>query len=196
METSSLLFWRRYLRRPLGIGALAPSSASLARAMVRVLDPKPTDTVVELGPGTGVFTRQLLDHGMSPEKLILVELDGDFVRHLRMRFKGVTVVEGDARQLPHILQSRGDGQVPRILSGLPLRSMAAPMRAEIGRAMAGSLAPGGRLVQFTYFNAPPLPEATPGELSVERASVVLRNLPPAFVWRYVKGANVRDPWAA
>ena len=55
METSSLLFWRRYLRRPLGVGALAPSSASLARAMVRVLDPKPTDTVVELGPGTGVL---------------------------------------------------------------------------------------------------------------------------------------------
>ena len=61
METSSLLFWRRYLRRPLGIGALAPSSASLARAMVRVLDPKPTDTVVELGPGTGPVTEALVE---------------------------------------------------------------------------------------------------------------------------------------
>jgi phosphatidylethanolamine/phosphatidyl-N-methylethanolamine N-methyltransferase len=186
MGASSFLFWRRYLRRPLGIGAIAPSSRSLARAMVAALAPAPGETVVELGPGTGVFTRALLEAGVERQKLILVEFDPEFASHLRMIFPGVEVVEGDARKLPEFLHWRGLSGVPKLLSGLPLRSMPDPVRDGIGRAMRTALLPGGRLVQFTYFATPPLSEDAAAGLDVERLGFILHNFPPAFVWRYTK----------
>jgi phosphatidylethanolamine/phosphatidyl-N-methylethanolamine N-methyltransferase len=184
MGISSFLFWRRYLRRPLGIGAIAPSSGSLARAMVVALAPAPSETVVELGPGTGVFTHALLEAGVDRERLILFEFDSEFARHLRMILPGVEVIEADARKLPDILHRRGLSGTPKLLSGLPLRSMPDPVRNEIGRAMRAALLPGGRLVQFTYFAAPPLPADAAAGLEIERLGFIWRNIPPAFVWRY------------
>ena len=192
MRAPSLLFWRQYLRRPLAIGAIIPSSVYLARAMVDALGAAAGDTVVELGPGTGVFTKRLLDSGISRDRLILVEFDHGFARFLAAAFKGVTVIEGDARQLPGIIAERGYVRVPRILSSLPLRSMAPQTRSEIASAMSQSLEPGGTLVQFTYFTAPPLPEAVAAEFSIERTRLVLANIPPAFIWRYVKGGQRRQ----
>jgi phosphatidylethanolamine/phosphatidyl-N-methylethanolamine N-methyltransferase len=179
----SLLFWRQYLRRPLGIGAIAPSSSHLARAMVEALRPTSDEVVVELGPGTGVFTRQLLKSGVAPDRLVLIEFDRQFAEHLRNACPGITVIEGDARRLPALLASCGHARVPKVLSGLPLRSMALSIREEIGKAIWDTLAPGGTLVQFTYFNAPPLPEA---RFAVERVGKVIANIPPAHIWRYSK----------
>ena len=190
MKNSRLLFWRRYLHRPLGVGAVAPSGANLARAMVRALAPRPDDIIVEIGPGTGPFTRALLAAGVAPAKLILVEFDQEFVRHLRQKFPGVTVLQGDACELPRLLKELGHDKVPRILSGLPLRSMPEAIRAGISRAMADSLADDGTLVQFSYFLAPPLAEAEVAArgLTARRAKTVMANIPPAFVWRYSKSA--------
>lgn len=186
MMKSGLLFWRRYLRRPLGVGAVAPSGASLAKAMVATLAPAPGDVVVEIGPGTGPFTRALLAAGVAPSRLVLVEFDKEFVRHLRQSFPGVTVIQGDAQELPRILKEHGHEKVPRILSGLPLRSMPEAIRTGITRAMAASLADGGSLVQFSYFLKPPLAEAEvrAAGLTARRARAIMANVPPAFVWRY------------
>jgi phosphatidylethanolamine/phosphatidyl-N-methylethanolamine N-methyltransferase len=191
MKTSGLLFWRRYLHRPLGVGAVAPSGSSLAKAMVQTLAPQAGDVIVEIGPGTGPFTRALLAAGVAPAKLILVEFDAEFVRHLRHKFPGVTVLQGDAQELPRLLKEQGHGKVPRILSGLPLRSMPEPVRTGISRAMASSLADEGTLVQFSYFLAPPLAEAEVKAcgLTARRARTVMANIPPAFVWRYSKSVS-------
>jgi phosphatidylethanolamine/phosphatidyl-N-methylethanolamine N-methyltransferase len=191
MKNSGLLFWRRYLHRPLGVGGVAPSGSSLAKAMVQTLAPQAGDVIVEIGPGTGPFTRALLAAGVAPAKLILVEFDTEFVRHLRHKFPGVTVLQGDAQELPRLLNEQGHGKVPRILSGLPLRSMPEPVRTGISRAMARSLADGGTLVQFSYFLAPPLAEAEVKAcgLTARRARTVMANIPPAFVWRYSRNAG-------
>ena len=59
LNSQRLLFWRQYISSPLAIGAIAPSSERLARQMIRHLSPG-AGLVMELGPGTGVFTRALL----------------------------------------------------------------------------------------------------------------------------------------
>ncbi len=191
MTQSRLLFWRRYLHRPLGVGAVAPSGSALAAAMVKTLAPRKGDVIVEIGPGTGPFTRALLAAGVEPALLILVEFDSEFVRHLRQTFPGVTVLQGDACELPRLLKELGHDKVPRILSGLPLRSMPEPIRVGISRAMAASLADDGTLVQFSYFLAPPLAEAEAkaSGLTARRAKTVIANIPPAFVWRYSRYAS-------
>jgi phosphatidylethanolamine/phosphatidyl-N-methylethanolamine N-methyltransferase len=190
-----LLFWRRYARRPLGVGAVAPSGSSLAAAMVATLAPEARDIVVEIGPGTGPFTRALLAAGVDSARLILIEFDAEFVRHLRQKFPGVTVVQGDAAELPRLLKAQGHDEVPKILSGLPLRSMPAAARAAITRAMATSLAAQGTLVQFSYFPAPPLAEAEAKAcgLTGRRAKTVMANIPPAFVWHYRKAPAALSP---
>jgi phospholipid N-methyltransferase len=136
MNNSRLLFWRRYMHRPLGVGGVAPSGSSLARAMVETLAPSDEEVIVEIGPGTGPFTRALLAAGVAPSRLILVEFDPEFVRHLRQRFPGVTVLQGDAAQLPQLLKEQGHDKVPKILSGLPLRSMPEGVRIAISRDIA------------------------------------------------------------
>lgn len=186
--SSLLLFWRQYLRRPLGVGGIAPSGGALTRAMVKALNPKPDEWVVELGPGTGVFTRELLRRGVKPQNLMLIEFDPQFAAHLRRAHRGVKIVRGDARHLPDHLRKKGQERVPKILSGLPLRGMTPALRREISKAMAAALEPGGSLVQFTYFKAPPLDEETAaaGGLEVVSTKAVVANLPPAFVWHYRK----------
>jgi phosphatidylethanolamine/phosphatidyl-N-methylethanolamine N-methyltransferase len=183
-----LLFLRQYLRKPLSVGAIAPSGPGLARAVAQALDVRPDETVVELGPGTGAFTRQLLKNGIRPEQLVLVEFDRHFVKFLRKQFPGVTVIEGDARRLSKILKELGRWPVNKILSGLPLRSMKPRERVQIAHAIAGSLTTGGILVQFSYFKIAPLPRASAARagLHASLAGLVLGNIPPAFVWRYAK----------
>lgn len=185
---SRLFFLKQYLLKPFGIGAVAPSSQKLARLMVQNIDFQPRDVVVELGPGTGVFTRELLAQGVSPANLILVESNLQFVILLKKEFPDVRVVAGDARELPQIVKSLGQGQVDKIVSGIPLRSIEPLDRRLIVKAIAAVLKSGGVLVQFSYFNASPLPKAVAGEAGLvgRRVGVALGNVPPAFVWRYTK----------
>jgi phosphatidylethanolamine/phosphatidyl-N-methylethanolamine N-methyltransferase len=184
----AMVFWRGYLKNPRKIGAVAPSSKHLARKMVQALDAKPDDICVELGPGTGVFTEQMIAEGIPEENIILIEFNHRFAFLLKQRFPKATLVQGDASKLPRILHQMDIKHVPRIISGLPLRSMKWREKTAIALSVSQALSPGGTFVQFTYFNGDPLPKTACKRynLSGERVSLVVRNVPPAIVWRYRK----------
>jgi len=115
-------FFRQWLKNPLGIAAMSPSSQRLAREMIAQL-PADARRVVELGGGTGVFTQALLERGVEPEDLLVVELNDALHRLLQQRFPSVHVVRGDARELETMVrQIRFDaaGPVDAVLSGLGL----------------------------------------------------------------------------
>ena len=61
-----------WIRSPLKIGALTPSSKSLARAMARQVDLSEEGMVVELGAGTGAVTHALA-LAIPAERLLIVE---------------------------------------------------------------------------------------------------------------------------
>src|ERR1700739_710555 len=75
-------FIRSWIERPLSIGAVTPSGKLLARAMARYVDPTSTGPVVELGPGTGPVTEALVEAGVDPARLVLVEFNPNFCRIL------------------------------------------------------------------------------------------------------------------
>ncbi len=189
-KPSKLFFLKQYFRKPSSTGAVTPSSRKLAQLMVRNLEFQAHDVVVELGPGTGVFTRELLGQGVDPKKLILVEFNADFAKHLRHEFPHVRIIEGDAGELPVLLGTVGQGKIRRIVSGIPLRSLKPEHRKQIAKAIGASLEAGGVAVQFSYLKASPFPEdvAVEGGLIGSRVGVALANVPPAFVWKYVKSA--------
>ncbi len=187
-----LVFLKRFFAMPGQVGSVIPSSRWLSRAMVKQLCPHPDEVLLELGPGTGVFTQALLDHGMPPEKLLLVELDPKFSELLRKRFPRVRVCEADVATLPEILRNEGVGPVRQMLSGLPFRSMPPALRHRIGEAVAKSLAGGGILAQFSYFPVPPLPPevAEANGMHGKIAQFVTFNFPPAFIWKYHKNSSI------
>lgn len=140
--------------------------------------------VVEFGPGTGRLTTAILEAGVAPSDLTLVEMNPDFASHLRRRFPGVTVITGTAQQAADQIPPG----VETVISGLPLLSMPVEVRKAILGAAFAILGPAGSYVQFTYGPTSPLPEAERVEmgLTVERGEKIWLNLPPATVYRFRK----------
>lgn len=187
---SKLFFLKQYLRNPFSTGGVAPSGRQLAKLMVSKLAPQASEIVLELGPGTGAFTRELLAQGVEPANLILVEFNKEFVKFLKREFPNLRIVEGPAQDLPQLLKTLGQGSVKKIISGIPLRSMKPRECRQIAMAVAAVLEPGGTFVQFSYFKASPVPRAVAEEAGLTGQCVgnVLNNVPPAFVWQYIRSA--------
>ncbi|WP_316767855.1 class I SAM-dependent methyltransferase [Streptomyces sasae] len=178
----------QFLRRPLTTGAVAASSRRLARAMTQRTGLETARLVVELGPGTGVFTREILRQLPVDGRLVAIELNpvlaaGLFVTH---RDERLTVVEGAAAELAEA----AGAPVDAVVSGLPWTVMATAERDRTLDAVAGALMPGGCFTTFAYLHAAWTP---PGRrlaaalhdrfATVRRTRVVWPNLPPAFVYR-------------
>jgi phosphatidylethanolamine/phosphatidyl-N-methylethanolamine N-methyltransferase len=171
------LFAREVFNQPASVGAIWPSSRRLATSVASMVPPNGDGLVVELGGGTGVVTRALLQQGIAPERLVVIERSAVFVRHLRKRFPKVAVLHGDAAELGELLPHGRN--VDAIVSSLPLRSLPSRVAAAIVAQWRALVRDGGVVVQFTY-DLRRLRHPPPGFL--QRASgVVWANLPPARV---------------
>ncbi len=186
-------FIRSWLERPLTVGAVAPSGKILARAMARYVDPHSNGPVVELGPGTGPVTEALVEAGVAPSRLVLVEFNPAFCRILRSRYPEATVLQGDAFSLRRLLETLLIQPAAAVVSSLPLVTKPIKQRLRLVRDALDLMIPGAPFVQFTYSVAAPLPKRL-GGFSVEASERVWMNLPPARVWVYRKaeGRNQRS----
>src|SRR5437868_10864126 len=172
-----------WIKKPLAVGAVTPSSKPLARTMAQYVDPHGDGPVIELGPGTGPITEALVAHGVDPSRLVLVEFNPTFCRLLRGRYPTATVVQGDAYGLRRLLTTLLHEPAAAVVSGLPLFTK--PMRARlrlIHEAFALML-PGAPFVQFTYAAISPIPKAL-DRVKAEASERVWANIPPARVWVY------------
>jgi phosphatidylethanolamine/phosphatidyl-N-methylethanolamine N-methyltransferase len=184
-------FIRSWLERPLSIGAVTPSGKILARAMARYVDPHSAGPVVELGPGTGPVTEALLEAGVAPSRLVLVEFNPSFCRILKARYPDATMVQGDAYSLRRLLETLLMQPAAAVVSGLPLVTKPVKQRLRLIRDALDLMVPGAPFVQFTYSVAPPLPKRL-GGFAVEASERIWMNLPPARVWVYRKSDGKRQ----
>jgi phosphatidylethanolamine/phosphatidyl-N-methylethanolamine N-methyltransferase len=175
-------FLRGLIARPKNVGAIAPSSPALAKAIAAQIDPSIPGPVLELGPGTGVVTEALIARGIAPERITAIEYDADFAKMVAERFPSVNVVRGDAFDLQRTLGSADGQPFAGIVSGLPLLNHPPERRRLLIEGAMARLAPGAAYVQFSYGFEPPI--AAPAGTMVKRAAVIWRNLPPARVWVY------------
>ncbi len=185
-KNAELVFFTKWLRSPMRVASVMPSSSQLGRAMAAAL-PDRDGLVVELGGGTGPVTHALLDAGVPAERLVVIERDPHFHRHLMRRFPGVAVLLGDAFEMQALLSRLGrDNPTRAVVSGLPLLPMSA---AEQRRLLQQSLlitGGTGPLIQFSYGLTSPLQKKVELELGLNSQCVahVWRNIPPAKVWMY------------
>lgn len=174
-----VLFTRALFANPRAVGAFCPSSASLAHTIAREV-PRPCEgLVVELGGGTGAVTHALLERGIEPRQLIVVERDHLMARHLKNRFPKITVIHGDAVRFCRHLHQDGR-QIQTVVSSLPLLSLPAPQVTAVCSCLQEALAGEGLLIQYTYrvtSGHSPLTEY----FQQSKAKIIWKNLPPARV---------------
>lgn len=192
------IFLTSWIRSPLSVGAVAPSGRLLAQALAAQVNPHQDGTVIELGPGTGAVTQALLARGVHPTRLILLERDPSFCRLLRHKLPGVKVLQADARHLNRALAEVGIEQVSAVVSSLPLLSLPFVAQHQVVKQSFRALDPQGIFVQYTYgFSSPIRPELQHRlELRGRPVSRVIRNLPPAVVWRYTRAVPAINQLAA
>ena len=178
-------FLRSWIEKPLHVGAVMPSSRMLARAMAEYVDPNDTAPVSELGPGTGAITNGLIQRGVDPARLVLVEYNPSFCALLKERYPQATIVQGDAYSLRDTLRHALKVPVSAIVSGLPLVTKPMAVRLKLMREALALAAPSAPFIQFTYSVAPPIPKSLPG-VRTQASERIWLNLPPARVWVYRK----------
>lgn len=77
------VFFREYLRDFHAVGAVAPSGLRLCRALARhVSEGGGARRVLEVGPGTGAVTRQIVSRMTAAARLDLVEINSVFIKRL------------------------------------------------------------------------------------------------------------------
>ena len=185
-------FFRQWLKNPIKMASITPSGQQLAKMMIAELPPG-ARRVIELGGGTGVFTRALLSHGIPGDDLMVVELNVPLHSHLQKLFPRVHVVQGDASKLEHIAADNGyaaGGPADAVISGLGMLSMPKSLQLDIVASAFGCLRPGGRFVQFTYGPTVPIAQEVVEslELDARKGTTAWRNLPPATVYVFTKRA--------
>jgi phosphatidylethanolamine/phosphatidyl-N-methylethanolamine N-methyltransferase len=186
-QGSALRFVEAFIRKPLTVGALWPSSAALSRAVVESCDFEAWDTVVELGPGTGSFTELLLERLDERGRLLALEISDINIGVLRRRFPPCEVIHDSAENLPRHL---GRQSAACIISGLAWGNMLPATQDRILDAILSSLSPNGQFVAFGYVHAVWFPTTLRFRrrlfhsfARVQRTPIIWGNLPPAFVYR-------------
>ena len=193
---STWMFVRDVMRRPTQMGAIAPSSKALARAMVDEAQLAPGQHVAELGAGTGVFTREIVTR-FPDLPLAVFEPGAELVVALRAEFPRAHVTERLAHELPDFVDALGFPRVDRVVSGLPWAIFPLEVQTAILDAVVSRMPADGRLVTFQYLHSQVMPGAAVlNRLLAERfatvtpSAAVWANLPPAFV---IAASNPHHP---
>lgn len=184
--TDWLSFFTAWLRDPLRIAAPLPSSGALAELITSEIAGT-SAPVIELGAGTGAFTRALLRRGVAEHDLVLFESDANFSQLLALRFPRATVLAVDATEAGHVDWH----DMPRAgaaVSGLPLLSMSPRRVIAILEGTFHRLRPQGAFYQFTYGPRCPIGRPILDRLGLKAVRIggTLANVPPASVYRITR----------
>lgn len=175
------IFWRQFRQHFHTTGAVLPSGRFLARSLSRFVgvSGRP-QRVLEVGPGTGAVTSEVVRRLGAQDRLDLVELNDAFVAHLERRF----AVEPDFQRVAdrcRVLHKRveelgDDGQYDLIVSGLPLNNFSVEAVEEILRGFARLVRPGGTLSFFQYIAIRPARALVSGRAERARLQGISRAL--------------------
>lgn len=180
-------FLREFFKSPGSVGAVWPSSPALARAIVKAANVPEAEFVLEIGPGSGAFTGEILRSLRAESRFVAIEKNPDLARSVANKFPGVAVVEGCATELAsHI----GDhGSPDSVVSGLPWAAFGDALQNAILDQVTAALHPSGTFATFAYFGPHRLRAGRAFRRKLDahfskirRTPVVLANVPPAFVY--------------
>ena len=146
------MFFQGFLKHPVMVGSIIPSSDRLIARMLGPVDWANCKVFVEYGPGVGTFCRPILERMAPDATLIAIDTNEDFVRYLRhtvpdSRF---SAVHGSAADVERIVREHGFEQADYVLSGLPFSTLPAGVGPEIAAATHRVIRVGGAFLVYQF----------------------------------------------
>lgn len=176
-------FLKGWIKNPSAVGSIKPTSKTTAKHMASLLPIKSGLPVLELGPGTGVITREILDRGLAPEKLISVEYDPEFAANLQKEFPDVNVLHGDAFNPRSFMAEAPFDHFCGVMGAIPLLNFPMEKRQELIDMYLDYVMDDGVFIQMSYGLKPPI-QSVSGKFTVEKSDRIFKNLPPVGIWIY------------
>ena len=190
---SRIELFKHFVKKPEEIGAICPSSKKLAQTIVSDIAIDKALNVVEIGPGTGVFTKAILHNMHNDANFFVIELNKALHSQFQEKFPQIKAYNNCASELGAIMKEENIESIDVIVSGLPWAAFPATLQHEILDAVYDSLAPGGVFTTFAYLQGFLMKGAHRFQKllhqkfdNVTKSRTVWRNIPPAFVYRCKK----------
>lgn len=179
-------FLKQFFKEHKVVGAMSPSSKFLGEKMLKNVDFENSDLLVELGPGTGVFTELIINRLKPNSKLLVFELNDHFYSNLKKKINDdrVTLIHDSAENIAKYLAENEIGKIDAIISSLPLAIFDADLRSSVLEKSYDVLKQDGTFVQFQYsLQAKSLLKDKFSNVDIQFS---LMNFPPAFVYNCKK----------
>ncbi|MGI8786718.1 MAG: class I SAM-dependent methyltransferase [Pyrinomonadaceae bacterium] len=181
-------FLQAFLKNPLKVGSIAPSSPELAQQMVDDIYPDEERIVLELGVGTGAITKFLRDVVPGKEAYLGIELDRDLVKSLKRNFPRLKIVRGNARDAFSIYQKTNFGKIGYIICCLPFVSLPNEVGEKILSEVDKFMEQGSCVFRtFQYAHGYYFPSAIKLREHMrnrygkaEKSPLIVKNVPPAY----------------
>jgi phospholipid N-methyltransferase len=176
------MFLKGFIKHPVMVGSIVPSSNKLIQHMLSRVDWSGTKLFIEYGPGVGTFSRAILD-AMGPDAVYLaIDTNADFVRYLRQTIRDdrMRVVHGSAADVCQIVADHGFEHADYVLSGLPFSTLPAGVGDAIADATAEVVRPGGAFLVYQF--APKVHDFLAPRFPVIGHAFEWWNMPPAHLY--------------
>ena len=146
------MFFKGFLRHPVMVGSIIPSSKKLIRHMLSRTDWDNTKLFVEYGPGVGTFCQEILDRMAPDATYIAIDLNPDFIDYLARTIVDPRFVPvlGSAADVRRIIQDHGHAQADYVLSGLPFSTLPPGIGPKIAEETHAVLRPGGAFLVYQF----------------------------------------------
>jgi len=177
--TEACLFFSKFFTHPLRNASIIPSSTTACQKMIANIDFSKVEVLVELGPGNGNCTEQIIAQCKPTTKIILVEIDKTYADLLQRKYGQRVIIENtSAHLLDDILQKYQISKVDVLISGLPF--LYGPIREQLFTTIKNLTDQGTIFRFFTYM--PPIMKKVYKSLHVQKRYFVLKNIPPLWVY--------------
>ena len=180
-------FLKQALKRPIWTGAIAPSSKYLANYIADLADLEHKKVVVELGPGSGVFTKEIIRKNKG--LFFALEINEEFVNETKKNCPEAIVYHDSATEIKKYLKKHKKSHCDCIISALPWTLFDHNLQKELLDSVYNSLEKDGEFFTIAYLSGLYLPHGL--ELrkilnekfrEVKKSKIVWRNLPPTIVY--------------
>lgn len=178
-----LQFFLEFIRHPLQIGSVIPSSRFLERRVLDAAGVSSARTVVELGPGTGGTTRSILAEMPADSRLLSIEINPHFHGMVSQIDDPRLIAHlGSACDLDRILEQHELPAPDAVISGIPFSTLSRELGQALVRAIPGTLSPGGCFVAYQARDS----VARLCDPVMSRVDTVteFRNIPPMRVYKW------------
>ena len=176
------MFFRGFLKHPVMVGSIIPSSKAVIDRMLAPVDWANTKLFVEYGPGVGTFTRPILERLAPDATLVAIDTNPDFCDYLKLSIPDsrLQIVNGSAADVNEILEQLGFGQADYAVSGLPFSTLPAGVGPAIAKATSAALRPGGAFLVYQF--RPSVRDIIAPFFARVDQAFEFWNVPPAQLW--------------